>query len=53
MQPKKYNQLVNRTKKEQAHRYSQQAGGYQWGKGSREGEYTGEEINRYKLLSIK
>jgi len=53
VQPEKYNQLVNRTKKKQAHRYSKQASGYQWGKGSRDGEYTGVEINRYKLLGIK
>ena len=37
MQPKNYNQVVNRTKKKQAHRYREQASGYQW-----EGKQGGE-----------
>ena len=35
---KKYNKLVNITKKKQTHRYREQASGYQWGEGKGEGE---------------
>ena len=30
---KKYNKLVNKTKKKQTHRYREQTSGYQWGRG--------------------
>ena len=30
---KKYNKLVNMTKKKQMHRYREQTSGYQWGEG--------------------
>ena len=38
---KKYNKLVNITKKQQTHRYREQTSGYQWREGSREGQYSG------------
>ena len=31
---KKYNKLVNKTKKKQTHRYREQTSGYQWGEES-------------------
>ena len=34
---KKYNKLVNITKKKQTHRYREQTSGYQWGEGKGEG----------------
>ena len=40
VESKKYNKLVNITKKKQTHRYREQTSGYQWGEGS------GEEIGR-------
>ena len=33
MESKKYNKLVNITKKKQTHRYKEQTSGYQWGGG--------------------
>ena len=36
---KKYNKLVNITKKQQTHRYREQTSGYQWGEGRGEGQY--------------
>ena len=36
MESKKYNKLVNITKKK-THRYREQTSGYQWGEGRREG----------------
>ena len=38
VESKKYNKLVNITKKKQTHRYRKQTRGYQWGKGRREGQ---------------
>ena len=35
---KKYNNLVNRTKKKQTHRYQEQTSGYQWGEGRGRGK---------------
>ena len=49
VEPKKYNKLLNITKK-QTHRYREQTSGYQWEEGKGEGQYMGE---RYKLLCIK
>ena len=33
VEAKKYDRLVNITKKKQAHRYKEQTSGYQWGEG--------------------
>ena len=41
MESKKYNKLVNITKKRQTHRYREQTSGYQWGG---EGQYKGEGV---------
>ena len=40
---KKYNKLVNLTKK-QIHRFSEQTSGYQWEEGRGEGQYRGREL---------
>ena len=40
MDSKKYNKLINITKKKQTHRYREQTSGYQWGEGSGEGQYS-------------
>ena len=42
MEYKKYNELVNITKKKQTHKYREQTSGYQWGGG--EGQYRGIEL---------
>ena len=39
MKPKKYNKLVNITKKKQTRRHREQTSGYQWGVGG--GQYGG------------
>ena len=39
MDSKKYNKLVNITKKKQTHRYREQTSSYQWGEGRRERKY--------------
>ena len=39
MESKKYNKLVNITKKKQTHRYREQTSGYEWGEGRREGQH--------------
>ena len=39
---KKYNKLVNITKKKQTHRFREQTSGYQWGGG--EGQHGGEGV---------
>ena len=44
MESKKYNKLVNITKKKQTHRYREQTGGYQWGEGRGEGQYRGRGL---------
>ena len=44
MDSKKYNNLVNITKKEQTHRYREQISSYQWEKGSGEGQDRGREL---------
>ena len=38
---KKYNKLVNKTKKNQTHRSREQTSGYQWGEGKGEGKDKG------------
>ena len=45
VEPKKYNKLLNKTKK-QTHRYREETSGYQWEEGKGEEQYMGE---RYKL----
>ena len=44
MESKKYNKLVNVTKKNQTHRYREQTSGYQWGEGRGEGQNRGREL---------
>ena len=44
MESKKYNKLVN-IKKKQTYRYGKQTSGYQWGEGSREGQYRGRGLS--------
>ena len=41
---KKYNKLVNITKKKQTHRYREQASGHQWGEGREAGQYRGSRL---------
>ena len=43
VESKKYNKLVNKTKKKQTHRYREQTRCYQWGEGRGEGQYRGRE----------
>ena len=38
MESKKYNKLLNKTKKKQTHRFREQTSGYQWGKGKERGK---------------
>ena len=49
---KKYNKLVNITKKKQTHRYREQTSGYQWGEG-RGGNIGVVRNKRYKQSDIK
>ena len=35
---------MNITKKKQTHRHREQASGYQWGEGRREGQYSGKGL---------
>ena len=44
MESKKYNKLVNMTKKKQTHRYREQTSGYQWGEERGEGQYRGRGV---------
>ena len=48
MEFKKYNKLVNGTKKKQTHRYREQTSGYQWGEGRKEGQYRGRGLRGTK-----
>ena len=41
---KKYNKLVNITKKKQTHRYREQTSGYQWGEGRGERQDRGRGL---------
>ena len=41
MESKEYNELVNKTKKKQTHRYREQTSGCQWGEGSWEKQHRG------------
>ena len=50
VESKKYNKLVNKTKKKHTHREREQTSIYQWAKGRGN---TGLGIIRYKLLGIK
>ena len=50
MESKKYDKLVNITKKKQTHKYREQTTGYQWGEGrGRRGVGSG----KYKLLGVR
>ena len=42
---KKYNKLVNITKKKLTHRYREQTSGYQWGEVSGEEQYRGRGLS--------
>ena len=44
MESKKYNKLVNITKKEQTHRYGEQTSGYQQGEGRGKRQYRGKRL---------
>ena len=44
MESKKYNKLVNKTKKKQTKRYREHTGGYQLAKESGEWRYEGREL---------
>ena len=44
VESKKYNKLVNITKKKQTYRYGAQINGYQWGEGREKGQYRGREL---------
>ena len=44
MESKKYNKIVNITKKKQTQRYREQISGYQWGEGRGEGKYRGRGL---------
>ena len=48
MESKKYNKLVNETKKQQTHRYRTQVSGYQWGEGWVKGQYR--DVKKIKGL---
>ena len=43
LESKKYNQLVNITKRKQTHRYGEQISGYQWGEGGGERHWQYKE----------
>ena len=40
----KYNKIVNITKQKQTHRFREQASGYQWREGRREGQDRGRGL---------
>ena len=46
VESKKYNKLVNITKKKQTHRHREQTSSYQWGERRREGRYRDRELRR-------
>ena len=48
---RKYNKLVNKTKKKQTHRYREQTSGYQWGEVGRGNRGMGE--GECKLLGVR
>ena len=45
VESKKYNKLVNITKKKLTHRYREQTSGYQWGEVSGEEQYRGRGLS--------
>ena len=57
MESKKYNILVNITKKKQTHRYREQISGYQWGEGEGVGQDRGKgsrgTTTKYKINKIQ
>ena len=52
-----YNKLVNKTKKQQTHRYREQTSGYQWGGGRRKGQDRGRGkkviMRLYEIICVK
>ena len=50
---KKYNKLVNKTKKKEAHRYKEQTSGYQLGEGIEEGQNRGRWLTGTNYLGLK
>ena len=50
MEFKKYNKLVNETKKMQSHRYREQTSGYQWGEGKGKGNIGVGEKTYYGII---
>ena len=50
VESKKYNKLVNITKKKQSHRYREQTSGYQWGGGTGNIEWGS---GKHKLLGVR
>ena len=44
VESKKWNKLVNMTKKKQIHRYREQTSVYHWGVGSGKGQYRGRGL---------
>ena len=47
MESKKYDKLVNKTKRKQTHRYREQTSGYQWREGSGVEQYRGRGKKGY------
>ena len=52
MEPKKYSKVVSKTKKKQTHRYTEQASGYQWGQGSREGKIGVGDFKKRIIMGL-
>ena len=44
---------ISITKQKETHRYREQANGYQWGEGRKEGPDRDMGVKRHKLLCIK
>ena len=57
MESKKYNKLVNQTKKKETHQYREQISGYQWGEGRGRGNIRVEEkrviMGLYEIMCVK
>ena len=54
---KKYNKIVNKTKKKQIHRYREQTSGYQWGEGKGRGNIgvggRQDIMELYEIMCVK
>ena len=56
LESKKYNRLVNKSKKKQIHRYREQTSGYQWGEGEGQHRGGGEKgviMGLYEIMCVK